>query len=109
MALLVLLAGPTPAGIVAPDLLLVGLDDRDRVLAGAVAALRHVRCARGRIGRRCDRSAARRRGLGERRGLLGAATGVRDAGRRPRRLGLEVGRLDGDLDVEDDAGELLPD
>src|SRR4051794_40652033 len=109
MALLVLLAGPAPAGIVAPDLLVVGLDDRDRVLAGAIAALRHVRrAAGGRLRRRCDRR-ARRRGLGQRRGLLGAAAGVRDAGRRPRRLGLEVGRLDGDLDVEDDAGELLPD
>src|SRR5215211_4489384 len=99
MALLVLLAGPAPAGIVAADLLLLvehALLDLDRLVdlldgvrRGALDALGHA--ARGRRRQRAGLS-------------LAAPAGLRSGG-----LAAAVLALDLDLDVEDEAGELLPD
>src|SRR5215211_1855270 len=120
MALLVLLAGPAPAGIVAADLLLLvehALLDLDRLVdlldgvrRGALDALGHA--ARGRRRQRAGLSLAAPAALV----AVAAGRAARPAADRPPAAGLRSGglaaavlALDLDLDVEDEAGELLPD
>src|SRR5215211_4837131 len=120
MALLVLLAGPAPAGIVAADLLLLvehALLDLDRLVdlldgvrRGALDALGHA--ARGRRRERAGLSLAAPAALV----AVAAGRAARPAADRPPAAGLRSGglaaavlALDLDLDVEDEAGELLPD
>src|SRR4051812_48221668 len=109
MALLELLAGAAPAGIVAADLLVLleaaGLDDRQRADRLLVVGIDH---ARGgvRAGRGCDRVAALGRATARVAERAGRGGVLACAPLRPGLLLLLLG-LDGHLDVEDVARELV--
>ena len=115
VALLVLLARTAPAGVVAADLLVLGLDDRGRV--GAPGRCRCLRSGAPRRRRRPRPPPWRpppRWASRDRRGpLLAAGARVLDVAAAAGLLGAEhllgLGRLDVDLDVEDHPDELLPD
>src|SRR5436190_21866067 len=103
MALLELLAGAAPAGVVAADLLLLG--DPARLDVGRLEQLALLA-----VGGLAERGA--RGGRGERAGLgAGAAelqVAVAAALLRAERLRGAARVRDLDLDVEDEARELLP-
>src|SRR3954452_23771571 len=109
VALLVLLARATPAGVVAADVLLVVFDDRlDRFEAAAVRA----GGLRGRYvdgaGAACGGDLLQRRGL-VLQGAAGVGEGRRLAGAVGRRDGACFVGLDFDLGSEDQFRELVPD
>src|SRR4051795_2011758 len=108
VTLLVLLARAAPARVVPADSLLVVLDDRlligDR--SAAVAGL----IFEGLLGGDVSAGGRRDGRLAERRGLLGGATRVVETADLLRRRELRLRlRSHLDLDMEDQARELLPD
>src|SRR4051812_730753 len=121
MALLELLAGTAPTRVVAPDLLLLVehplldlhflVDLVERVRRGALNALGHAAGGRCRQRARLGLAAAAAVVGQPARGAAARAAADRPAGLRAgaSAVGAAVLALDLDLDVEDEARELLPD
>src|ERR1044072_8561559 len=111
MALLVLLAGPTPAGIVAADLLLTPALDRGPARSRRRRAV--VLAGRGR--RHSHPTGSTRRGDLAQGGGLGirGAAGIVERGRAAAPVAgagaIHLRGVDFDLGIEDELAELLPD